>query len=442
MASVVMDPSARDAIDLLTAGLDALSVAGVDPFDCADAVNLVRELEVVERRLRCSQVELVGRIDQRGLHRFDGHRSAKVFLRHHARLSDAEASRRTRSAKVLASCPAVREGFASGRIGVDHLARIGRAHANPRITEKLIRQDTNVATLAERLSYEKFDARLSDWESRADEDGTWDRNQRHHDNRDFDFQQEFDKSWAISGGGSALDGAQAHAVFSTFLAAELALDWEKARAEHGEHATVEHLPRSQKHRNWDAFAHAMDLAAAGFTATEGGPAITTDLVIDHATFTRETSRLAGVPVPAAEPILDTSNRPYGTTGYRCSNLDGHVLEATEAVAAALLGRIRRVVIGADSVVIDLGRRSRCFTGPAQLAAMLTGAWCYWPGCIVPASQCQIDHLIPWANGGRTDPGNGAPACGRHNRFKEAGYSARRDEHGNVHTYRPDGTEIT
>jgi len=442
MASMVLDPGTRAAIDLVTDGLNALAHAGIEPVDGADAVVLVQELEVVQRRLRCAQAELLAAVEQRGLHRHGGHRTVRIFLRHHARLCDAEATRRARTAKVLAVFPAVREAFASGRIGIDHLARIGHVFANRRVSEKLLRQDHRLATLGSRAGYAEFDQRLTHWESLADEDGPRIRNQRLHDDRDFDFQPLLDVGWTISGGGSALDCASAYAVFAALVAAEERLDWDKARAEHGPGATVDQLPRKANERRWDAFAHAMQLAAAGFTATEGGPAITTDLVIDHATFEREATRLAGHPVPPADPVLDTGEGPHGTTGHRCSTLDGHRLEPTEAVAAALLGTLRRVVIGADSVVIDLGRKRRCFTGPAQLAATLSATWCYWPGCLVPASQCQIDHLTPWARGGRTDPGNGAPCCGNHNRLKEAGYTARRTNDGRIHTYRPDGTELT
>ncbi len=116
---------------------------------------------------------------------------------------------------------------------------------------------------------------------------------------------------------------------------------------------------------------------------------------------------------------------------------------TEAVANALVGHVRRVVVGADSVVIDLGRRRRLFTGPAQLAARLSSTECYWPGCHVPVTDCDTDHLIPWADrgGGSTNPRNGGPACGKHSRHKNHGYTVHRDPAGAWHTYRPDGTEL-
>ena len=69
------------------------------------------------------------------------------------------------------------------------------------------------------------------------------------------------------------------------------------------------------------------------------------------------------------------------------------------------------------------------------------------GCHVPVTQCQIDHMKPWAEqadgtgGGCTCPENGVPACGRHNRHKQRGYTVHRDQNGHWHTIHPDGTEI-
>ena len=132
--------------------------------------------------------------------------------------------------------------------------------------------------------------------------------------------------------------------------------------------------------------------------------------------------------------------PAGTR-FRCETIDGHPIDPREAVANALVGRVRRAVIDARSVVIDLSEAHRLFKGPAQLAVQLSAIHCIWTGCPVPTSRCQSDHMLGWKDGGRTNPDNGAPLCGRHNRWKEHGYTVRRDEHGRLHIHRPDGTEI-
>ncbi|NND75243.1 MAG: hypothetical protein HKN44_09580, partial [Ilumatobacter sp.] len=45
-------------------------------------------------------------------------------------------------------------------------------------------------------------------------------------------------------------------------------------------------------------------------------------------------------------------------------------------------------------------------------------------------------------GGRTDQGNGYPACNTHDRWKhQQGLRGRRDVHGRLHLIRPDGSVI-
>ncbi len=124
------------------------------------------------------------------------------------------------------------------------------------------------------------------------------------------------------------------------------------------------------------------------------------------------------------------------------------LEPGEAVAAALLGDIRRIVTDAKGVVIDLGRRSRLFTGHARLAAQIPHQHCIWPGCHTRTSRCEIDPATPWAASSRGDPGggctcpdNGVPMCGKHNRHKQHGYLTRRGPEGDWIITRPDGTPI-
>ena len=36
--------------------------------------------------------------------------------------------------------------------------------------------------------------------------------------------------------------------------------------------------------------------------------------------------------------------------------------------------------------------------------------CVFPGCRMPASECDLDHRVPYAEGGPTDADHLAPAC--------------------------------
>jgi hypothetical protein len=201
------------------------------------------------------------------------------------------------------------------------------------------------------------------------------------------------------------------------------------------------MPRTPAQRRADAYAK-VHVYAARALGEEGGPVVTTDIVIDDETFERETKKLLGESVEPDDPQRED---------FACHTLSGSVLPPRTAVANALLGHLRRCVIGADSVTIDLGRR-RLFTGYSRLAAQLQSDGCYWPGCHVKVSRCQIDHLTPHSDrgrdpttdrgGGATNPHNGGAACGTHNRHKEHGYTVSRRPDRSIQIRRPDGTILS
>jgi hypothetical protein len=56
--------------------------------------------------------------------------------------------------------------------------------------------------------------------------------------------------------------------------------------------------------------------------------------------------------------------------------------------------------------------------------------CTAPGCRRPAQSCDIDHVVPYDQGGRTCECNTHPACRRHHRLKgSAGWQLEMPEPG-------------
>ncbi len=418
------------ALDGVAAALDRLG--GPVPVDARDAIAVISRVEELGRRVDAVQVGLVTEIDRRALHKADGHNSAKVMVRHYAHLSGPEAARRARAAKALQDLPAAAEAFTAGDIGACQVDRLARAWANPRVRTQLVDTETSFVELARRLPYRNFDDHLTDFVDRADSDGTCDRSTRSHQNRDTKLVQDYDNSWTLTGGCGPLQGAELNTIFNAFIDTEFATDWAKARIDHGDNTTTEHLARTPRQRRFDALFHIFERAASTLPGTQGSQVIT-NVMIDQTTFEWA---LATLNHQTPDPLDPTDQR------YRCSTIDGHHLDPLTVAARTLTGHIRRVVYGADSVVIDLSRTQRLYTGSARLAAQMANTECFWPGCHVPATQCQIDHLEPHSHGGRTSPHNGAPACGKHNRHKHTHrYSTWCDPTGTWHTTRPDGTPL-
>ena len=64
---------------------------------------------------------------------------------------------------------------------------------------------------------------------------------------------------------------------------------------------------------------------------------------------------------------DPTTNPAGYRTRRCSTLSGKPSDPHDALGAALIGHVRRVVFDSRGVVIDMGRTSRLFTGTARQA---------------------------------------------------------------------------
>ncbi|MBI4882961.1 MAG: HNH endonuclease, partial [Actinobacteria bacterium] len=169
-------------------------------------------------------------------------------------------------------------------------------------------------------------------------------------------------------------------------------------------------------------------AASGETSS--GPVV--NLVVGYELFQHHVQRALGRQPAALDP-----NDP----AHRCETVDGIVIDPHDMLVAAALGHIRRIVLDSAGVAVDVGRKQRLFTGPMRDAVIIGNRRCIWPGCQRPATQCQADHLLPYANAGPTATYNGGPACDPHNRWKTRGYRTWRDPTGQWHHYRPDNTEI-
>ncbi|MDQ6857271.1 MAG: HNH endonuclease [Candidatus Dormibacteraeota bacterium] len=87
------------------------------------------------------------------------------------------------------------------------------------------------------------------------------------------------------------------------------------------------------------------------------------------------------------------------------------LEFSPPVAAATVQRlacdatITRVLLDAQSAVIDVGRSQRVVPGSTRRALNVRDRGCRWPGCDRPVSWTAAHHVIHWVHGGDTDMSN-------------------------------------
>ena len=432
--------AARDGLSGLRAALDL--VVGLDwsTLGADGARETLGALERCRRRLDASGVALVGEVESRRWYRHDGFRSPSALVRHVCGVSQGEASRRVRAARCLTDLDTVQSAFTAGDLGVEQLDVIARLHANTRVRGPLIDAQAILVEDAQTASYRDFRAVAKEWERLADIEGSLDDTERQHANRQASLHQDFDGSWTLAGGFGAAQGAAIGEIFERFVRLETDADWEKARAEHGEGASVEHLPRTDRQRRADALWNVFVTAAATPPGAQR-PEPLVNIIITQTEFEAAMARGTGEKTCTESPITDSG--PVDHRNRRCSTLEGHAVDPADAFAAAISGHVRRVVLNAQGVVINLGRRARLFTGGARDAALLAHPGCVWVGCDQIGAHNQIDHSTDWQHHGPSNQDNAGPLCRFHNRWKSThGFRTWRDPTGTWHTYHPDGHEIT
>jgi hypothetical protein len=99
--------------------------------------------------------------------------------------------------------------------------------------------------------------------------------------------------------------------------------------------------------------------------------------------------------------------------------------------------VTRILLGADSQVIDVGR-SRRVISPAQRRALnVRDKGCRWPGCDRSASYTSGHHLVQWTKGGPTDLDNLTLLCRRHHWLvHEGGWQLVKTDDGPMHAVPP------
>lgn len=398
----------------------------VDSVQALSAEGLTDELRAIEaecRRLAARRAAVIVEAERRGTFRDDGHATARGWVRTTVNAPEADVVRWVRTARLTRDLPKVGEALADASVSEAVVGEIARAHTNPRCGGEIADLTDAFLTAGQMLAFPDFQAKVRNWIRLTDTDGAY---------RDADRANAHRNAWlqqsdgvlhgSIHGGGPAV--GEAIEIFERYCQAEFATDCQNI-ANGG-------VGRSDPQRRFDAFI-AMMRDAAACPASAVGPEPVVNIVCTEGLFEDLLAEAA------------TGERPQRDPGevfeQRCETVRGIPVDPRTVLAAALIGSVRRVIVSSEGRVIDLGRRSRCFTGAAREAVLLLEQRCCWPGCTVPAGRCEADHTHPWAQLGPTSPWNGGPLCGRHNLLKQRGYRVWRDPHGIWHVYRPDGTEI-
>jgi hypothetical protein len=401
----------------------------------------LRTLEIHRRRVIAEQAAAIAVAESSRLFLRDGHLSMNAYLRATLNCSTGEATRWRRLAKLVATVPGVGDALIEGRVGEAQAHELARVRANPRCGDRLVEVAPLLVGQAETLEFADFKTCVRRWELLADEDGAHRDRERSVEARNASVLPVGAGIDLRASGGDPITAAEMIAIFDAFIQAEFDADQAARLAEFGDHAAGQPFARTSAQRRFDALAEIFRRAAASPAGSGRRVNITVNVIVDERTLTETLVAHHLTPTTALDPAAGGVADP-GPGGRRCETAAGTPIHPDDVLAATIHGHVRRVILDGAGVVIDMGRRRRLFTGAAREAAQLSARRCTRPGCTVPSTLAQIDHLRDHAHGGATNPHNGGPACTSHNNDKNRGFTVMRDHDGRVIHFRPDGRAIT
>jgi hypothetical protein len=296
-----------------------------------------------------------------------------------------ETRRQVSNGRALRHMPIAEEAWLKGDISAVHVGVLAGACSEAR-RETFTRDEKILVDHAKALQFRDFWRTVRYWEQLADPDGVEEDAEEERSNRALYLSQSFRGTWLGKMTFDPLTGTIINNELERLEQQLFEADWAEARSRLGDRATPADLRRTPAQRRADAL---VQMAIRSRTApAEGRP-----------------------PEPLFSVFVD-----YETfAGRICELANGTVVTPGDVVPWLPQSWIERVVFDGPSRVIDMGVKRRLFTGGTRRAVQLRDRECFHDFCDIPAEDCQVDHVIPYAAGGETTQANGRPACGFHNR---------------------------
>lgn len=409
----------------------------VADLDDAELIVAMRECEARQREEAAREAAVLAEIDRRGGFAADGHASMWGLLRKSLGWSDGQCRVAMRIARLCDVHPDAGDALLHHESSVANIGEIARAAANPRIGDQIDEVIGSLLRQAERQEHDVLCVRVRTWEKGRDRDHEHQRAQTAHERRTAQWDAD-----AVSGELVArlgpLDGLEVAEILAAYEDAEWRADWDAVVAAHGDGATSALMPRTAVQRRADAVVAAIRDGASRPPGSKP-PEPVVNVHVDHHTYQDIAVEAGLLPERDVDPFDD----PIPHVSSRiCHTTNGAIIDHRTVLQLLLGGYVRWVIHNDEGHVVHWGRAKRLFEGAARDAARSLSIRCTAPGCRVPTTKTETDHVVEYARGGLTDPDNAAPACKRHNLLRHnRRFTVWRDALGDWHTYRADGTEV-
>jgi hypothetical protein len=156
------------------------------------------------------------------------------------------------------------------------------------------------------------------------------------------------------------------------------------------------------------------------------------------------ARGGGRGVAAISVLIDRDTLTTGLHDHSvCETGQGEALPPEVVRRLACDAEIIPIVLNGDGVVLDEGRARRSASREQRFALRAMHRSCAFPECTVGFDYCDIHHVTPWQQGGRSDLDNLVPLCSRHHHHvHEGGWTLTLWPDRHIDLLRPDGTPHT
>jgi hypothetical protein len=349
--------------------LDQMAAVANEDLTVAELHAEIEEILNAQRILDVLLATRVQGLAEQGGYRELGYTSPTSYLAHVGRMSPGRAKKVVSRANSSERAPSAYAAWADGRISTDQANHMFRAAEG--VPDAYPEAEEGLVEIVERLDAVDTAKAVEYWRQSVDGPGEIDietQSQR----RGLSISRTIGGMRRVDGWLTALAGE----------ALETAIDALIPPPRDGDSRT----PRQRRHDALEDLCR--DWLDNGTTPTVGG----------------EKPHLS---------LLTDLNALQGMAGGLHETLEGDIVDVNTLRIVACDCSISRIVLGPDSKVLDVGRKTRVWTPAQRRAIVARDRHCQAPGCRARPKHCDIHHLDHWADGGETSVDKGMLLCRPH-----------------------------
>jgi hypothetical protein len=354
----------------LRSALEEWEAEDVDLLHIDQVADDLVELELISGLVEYERLRRIAVFERRCGPDRHGYPSTTAFLKDRCRMAAGRAHRAVARSRVLTAARTTVRAWTSGRISTDQATLLlDQAVAVP---DQFAEAESKLAAVAQDLTVTDTRQALSYWRQSVDGPGTVFTEVEEEEMRGISASPSLDGMVRIDGWMTRLAGEALITALNALMPPPVRDD--------------SRTPRQRRHDALEDLArHYLEIPD---TPTVGGEKPHVNLVCD---------------LPALQ----------GIPGGLHQTETGQLLTVGQLRTITCDCSLSRIILGPDSEIIDVGRRTRVIPTAVRRAIIARDRHCTWPGCDRNPRWCDLHHIQHWANGGNTEPSNLRLLCRYH-----------------------------